>query len=203
MEGDGLPWGWRDEKVTLPSSRHPRPNSRDCTALIPRQAPVMARTLTRPAPWAGGNHVTLSSHALVAERSSATEIIPNILCLLVHPLRPLHLPLVPVALAPVVPAEVAHPQAPTPSRPRASKQRQTVSSTCPQAPSSKFSPVTTGARGLECSLLSYNSMRSCGQITCGGEELRKSERIKVRVSCMDAPCTMSGYGIHAYPGKQC
>src|SRR6266702_2901131 len=83
----------------------------------------------------------------------------NISCLLVHPLRPLRLLLAPV-LAPVALVEVAHPQAPTPYRPRVSKWRQAVSSTCPRAPSSKFSLVTTGARGLGCSLLSYNSMKS-------------------------------------------
>src|SRR6266702_6720722 len=82
----------------------------------------------------------------------------NILCLLVHPLRPLHLLLAP-ALAPVAPVEVAHPQAPTPYWLCASKRWQAVSSTCPRAPSSKFSLVQTGVHCL-CSLLSYNSMKS-------------------------------------------
>src|SRR6266702_1891821 len=62
----------------------------------------------------------------------------NISCLLVHPLRPLRLLLAP-ALAPVALVEVAHPQAPTPYRPHVSKRRQAVSSTCPRAPSLKFS----------------------------------------------------------------
>src|SRR6266702_4896766 len=104
--------------------------------------------------WRG--HVTLSSHALSPNAPQRQKPSLNILCLLVHPLCPLHLLLAPV-LAPVVPVEVAHPQAPTPYWPRISKRRQAVSSTCPQAPSSKYSLVTTGARGLECLPLSYNS----------------------------------------------